>query len=145
MRQHYFNVEYDIRGHSISRLCHGLGYNVVNIVSFLYIVFKIQSSKPDRNRCNYQQHDDIYEINTTGASSGAETAYTSGAHESTPSFFVVFVLFNFYFSVQCFIDRCLSLCPFSSVFLRFTTSAYHLKTILLQYIISFTAYVDYEL
>ena len=42
--------------------------------------------------------------NTTGASSGEETAYLSGAPEFIPRF----VWLDFWFSVQCFVDRCLS-------------------------------------
>ena len=41
--------------------------------------------------------------NTTGATSGAGTAYPSG----TPSFLVRFVLLDLQFSVQCFVDGCL--------------------------------------
>ena len=41
----------------------------------------------------------------------ARTAYPSGAPEFTP-FLVEFVLLDLQFSVHCFGDRCLSICPF---------------------------------
>ena len=34
-------------------------------------------------------------------------------HLSSPRFSMWFMLFNLYFSVHCFVDRCLSFCPFS--------------------------------
>ena len=45
--------------------------------------------------------------NTTGATCGAESAYTSGALEITPSFLVGFVLFILWFSVLCHVCCCL--------------------------------------
>ena len=51
-------------------------------------------------------------INTMGATSGAGTAYPSGAPEFNPSFSGVRVTRSLVLSV-CFIDRCLFLCPFS--------------------------------
>ena len=47
----------------------------------------------------------------TGATSGAGTAYPSGAPEFTPCFQWGSCL-QFYLCV-CFVDRCLSFCPFS--------------------------------
>ena len=49
-------------------------------------------------------------INTTGATSGAGTAYPSGASEFTPGFSGVRVTRSL---ALCFVDRCLSFCTFS--------------------------------
>jgi hypothetical protein len=54
--------------------------------------------------CNY--------IKTTGATSGAWTAYPSGAPEFTPVFSGVHVTRSLVLYV-CFVDRCLSFCTFS--------------------------------
>jgi hypothetical protein len=51
-------------------------------------------------------------INTTGATSGAGTAYPSGAPEFTPCFSGVRVTRSLVLYV-CFVDRCLSFCAFS--------------------------------
>jgi hypothetical protein len=48
----------------------------------------------------------------TGATSGAGTAYPSGAHEFTPGFSGVRVARSLDLCV-CFVDRCLSFCLFS--------------------------------
>ena len=52
----------------------------------------------------------LYFINT-GATSGAGTAYLSGAPEFTPCFSGVGVTRSLELCV-CFVDHCLSLCPF---------------------------------
>ena len=52
------------------------------------------------------------QINTTGATSGAGTAYPSGAPEFTPSFSGVRVTRSLVLYVF-FLDRCLSFCTFS--------------------------------
>jgi len=65
-------------------------------------------------------------INTTGATSGAGTAYPSGAHEFTPVL-VEIVWLDLYFSVWCFVDRCSSPSLMAIVFsvrLRLTDSDY---------------------
>jgi len=49
---------------------------------------------------------------TMGVTCGAGTAYTSGKHELTP-LFSAFMLLAPYFSVQCFVDRCVSFRLFS--------------------------------
>ena len=46
--------------------------------------------------------------NTTGVTFGAGTAYLSGTPEFTPLSSVGFVLVDLWFSVQCFVVRCLS-------------------------------------
>jgi len=58
----------------------------------------------------------FWKSNMTGDTSGAETVYPS--FQSIwihPRILVAFVLLNtsMLFSVQCFIDPCLSFCPFS--------------------------------
>ena len=59
------------------------------------------------NRSSFMAyHRGCNKSNTTGATCGA------GAPEFTPVL-VVYVLFNLQFSVQCFVDHCLSFCPFS--------------------------------
>ena len=68
-------------------------------------------------------------INTTGATSGAQTAYPSGALSSHPVFSWVRVTRSL-FLCAWFVDRCLSFCTFSfghflSV-LRYTDSDYPL-------------------
>ena len=52
------------------------------------------------------------QINTTGATSGAGTAYPFGSPEFTPNIFVGFVLPNLQFYV-CFVDSCLQLLSIS--------------------------------
>jgi hypothetical protein len=52
------------------------------------------------------------ECYTTGATSGAETAYPSGAPEFTPVVTGVRVTRSLVLYV-CFVDRCLSFCTFS--------------------------------
>ena len=47
-----------------------------------------------------------------GATSGAGTPYPPGAHEFTPGFSGVRVSQSLALCV-CFVDRCLSFCPFS--------------------------------
>ena len=47
--------------------------------------------------------------NMMGVTSGAETAYQI---RSSPLFLVDFLLLNHQVSVQCFLDHCLSICPF---------------------------------
>ena len=49
--------------------------------------------------------------NTTGATSGAGTVYPSGAPEFIPGFSGVLVTRSLVLCV-CFVDRCLSFCPF---------------------------------
>jgi hypothetical protein len=51
-------------------------------------------------------------IPTTGASSGAGTAYPSGTLEFIPVFSWTLVT-RFLVLCVCFVDRCLSFCPFS--------------------------------
>jgi hypothetical protein len=51
-------------------------------------------------------------INTTGATSGAGTAYPSGAQEFTPVFSGIRVTRSLVLCV-CFMDCCLSFSPFS--------------------------------
>ena len=51
-------------------------------------------------------------INTTGATSGAETAYPTGEPEFIPGFSGVRVTRSLVFGVR-FVDHCLSFCPFS--------------------------------
>ena len=51
-------------------------------------------------------------IYTTGATSGARTAYLYGAPVFTPSFSGVRVARSLVLCV-CFVDRCLSICTFS--------------------------------
>jgi hypothetical protein len=51
-------------------------------------------------------------MSTTGATSGAGTAYPSGALEFTPRFSGVRVTRSLVLYV-CFVDRCLSFCTFS--------------------------------
>jgi hypothetical protein len=51
-------------------------------------------------------------INTTGATSGAGTAYQSGAPELIPGFSGIRVTRSLVLCVR-FVDRCLSFCPFS--------------------------------
>ena len=68
--------------------------------------------------CNY--------INTTGATSGAGTAYPSGAPQSIPGFSGVRVTRSLDLYV-CFVDRCFSFCTFFfaivlSVLLRYMIS-----------------------
>jgi hypothetical protein len=53
-----------------------------------------------------------YSINTTGATNGAETAYSSGAPEFTPGFSGVHVIPSLVLYV-CFVDCCLYFCTFS--------------------------------
>ena len=55
--------------------------------------------------CNY--------IDPTGGTSGAGTAYPSGAHEFTPVFFSVVRVTRSLDLCVCFVDRCLSFCLFS--------------------------------
>ena len=67
-------------------------------------------------------------INTTGANSGAGTAYHSGAPEFTPGFSGVHVIRSLALCV-CFVDRCLSFVLFLlaillSVLLQYTDSDY---------------------
>jgi hypothetical protein len=68
-------------------------------------------------------------MNTTGATSGTGTA-TFPEHLSSPRFCWVRVTRSLV-SCVCFVDRCLSFCPFSFVaivlssVLRFTDSDYH--------------------
>jgi hypothetical protein len=50
----------------------------------------------------------------TGATSGAEIAYPSGAPEFTPGFSGVHVTLSLVLCVY-FVDHCLSFCPFSFV------------------------------
>ena len=63
----------------------------------------------------------------TGATSGAETAYPPRAPEFAPVFSGVCVTLSLVLCV-CFVDRCLSFCPFSfgqlSVLRRSTDSGY---------------------
>ena len=63
----------------------------------------------------------------TGATSGAETAYPPRELSSPPVFSVVRVTLSLVLCV-CFVDRCLSFCPFSfvelSVLRRSTDSDY---------------------
>ena len=50
-----------------------------------------------------------------GATSGAETAHSSGAPESIPPLFFFFTevrVAQSFFSVQFFVHHCLSFCPF---------------------------------
>ena len=59
----------------------------------------------------------------------SDTTHLFGAPEFFPRFVVRFVLCNLKFSVQCFVNNCLSFCPFSlaimlSEILRFTDSYY---------------------
>ena len=68
------------------------------------------------------------EINTMDVTSGAWTAYPSGAPKFTPGFSWVCVTRSLVLYVY-FVDRCLSFCPFLlaivlSVLLRFTDSDY---------------------
>ena len=63
------------------------------------------------------------------AISGSDTTHLFGAPEFFLRFVVRLVLFNLKFSVQCFVNNCLSFCPFSlaivwSEILRFTDSYY---------------------
>jgi hypothetical protein len=51
-------------------------------------------------------------VDSTDVTSGAGTAYPSGAPEFTPPFSGVRVFLSVLF-VECFVDRCLFLCPFS--------------------------------
>ena len=51
---------------------------------------------------------------TTGATSGAGTAYPSGTPEFTPGFSGVRVTWSLVLCV-CFVDSCLSCCPFSFI------------------------------
>jgi hypothetical protein len=54
----------------------------------------------------------MYKSHTTVATSGAETVDPSGAHEFTPGFSGVLATRSLVLYV-CFVDRCLSFCPFS--------------------------------
>ena len=69
------------------------------------------------------------QINTMGATSGAGPVYPFGAHEFTPVFSGVRITRSLVLYV-CFVDHCLSFCPFSFghcvVFLQFTDSDYPL-------------------
>jgi hypothetical protein len=51
-------------------------------------------------------------VDATDVTSGAGTAYPSGAPEFTPPYSGVRVFLSVLF-VECFVDRCLSFCPFS--------------------------------
>lgn len=53
-----------------------------------------------------------YNSNTTGVTCGAGTSKPS-KHLDFPRFLVGFVLLDLLFSVQCFVDQCVSLRPFS--------------------------------
>ena len=54
----------------------------------------------------------LFNSNTTGVTSGAGTAFLSGAHVFTPYFSGVRVTRSLVLCV-CFVDRCLSFCTFS--------------------------------
>ena len=47
------------------------------------------------------------------ATRGAGTTYSTVAPEFTPCFYWGYMLLKFQIFVQCFVDRCLSFCPFS--------------------------------
>ena len=79
-----------------------------------YMFYLSQTQLPPPNFLFHNLLQDLNIINTTGASSRARTAY----HIGTPGFSCIF--FKLYFSVQCFMDHCLSFCSFSSVHLGFT-------------------------
>jgi hypothetical protein len=59
-------------------------------------------------------HSWLVTCNTTGVTCGTGTTYPSGVHEFTPGFCVFHVTRSLNFCVMsCFVDRCLSFCPFS--------------------------------
>ena len=82
-----------------------LCYKRSRICSTCHKHFSVLSSSMTYHRvCSY--------INTTGATSGAGSAYPSVAHEFTQVFSGVCVTRSLVLCV-CFVDRCLSFCTFS--------------------------------
>ena len=71
------------------------------------IILKLQSANDQCKLNLLRLEGNLNRVITTGTSSGAGTAYPSGAPEFTPGFYSIF-------SFMCmFVDRCLSFCPFS--------------------------------
>ena len=87
------------------------------------------------------------QINTTGATRGAETAYPSGAFEFTSGFQWVCVTRSLVLCV-CFLDRCLSFCTFSfgnCVLLRHADSDYPFYIFKLFFLHVFAKYVGHKI